>query len=235
MPAISAPPNLLVAAHGTRSAAGSATTAALVAAVAAARPDVAVSLCFLDVATPRLADALGTDPPPTVLVPLLLSTGFHVLEDIPAVVGRRPQVQVARHLGPDPLVVDVLVDRLDAARASGAVATTVLVGAGSSQPGAAEDLTRAGGQLAARLGRAVSVLTLGEDVRARLAGAPAPVEVATYLLAEGQFVDALRAAAAGVATVADPIGVHPALVTLLLARYDAALGEPGRAPRRIRR
>jgi sirohydrochlorin ferrochelatase len=213
-------PALLVAAHGTASPAGSATTAALVAAIAEARPDVPVSLCFLDVAAPRLTDALVANPVPMVVVPLLLSAGFHVLTDIPAVVAGHPQVLVARHLGPDPLIVDVLVARLAEVRATAAVATTVLVAAGSSNPAAAADVAQAAEQLGERLGRPVSVLTLGSDVRAALAGAAAPVEVATYLLAEGQFVDNLRAAASGVATVADPIGVHPALVALVLARYD---------------
>jgi len=215
-------PGLLVAAHGTASSAGSATTAALIAAVAAARPAVAVSLCFLDVAAPRLTDALAAHPGPTVLVPLLLSSGYHVLEDIPTAVAGHPQVRVARHLGPDPLVVDALVDRLAAVRATSAVATTVLVGAGSNNPAAAADIARTADLLAARLGRSVSVCSIGEDVRTALACAGAPVEVATYLLADGRFVDDLRAAAAGLATVADPIGVHPALVALVLARYDEA-------------
>ncbi len=218
-------PTLLVAAHGTKSQAGSATTAALVAALAAARPDVDVSLCFLDVAEPSLADALRVQSGPTVVVPLLLSSGFHVLTDIPAVVAGRPDVRVARHLGPDPLVIEAVFDRLAAARGPDAVATTVLVGAGSSNPAAAAELRTAASRLAERLGRPVSLLTLGEDVRAALRAAAPPVEVATYLLAEGQFVDTLRAAAAtvpGPATVSDPIGAHPALVALVLARYDEA-------------
>ncbi len=220
-----ASPTLLVAAHGTKSAAGSATTAALVAAIAEARPDLDVGLCFLDVATPSLADALRAHPEPTVVVPLLLSSGFHVLTDIPAVVAGHPQVQVARHLGPDPLVLDAVLDRLAAARGAASVATTVLAGAGSSNPAGAADLAAAAAGLAERLGRPVSVVTLGADVRAALAAAPTPVEVATYLLAEGQFVDTLRSAAAGLGravTVAEPIGVHPALVALVLARYDEA-------------
>jgi sirohydrochlorin ferrochelatase len=216
---------LLIAAHGTKSRAGSATTAALAAAVAVARPDVDVSLCFLDVARPSLADALGVHSGPITVVPLLLSSGFHVLTDIPAVVAGHPEVRVARHLGPDPLVIEAVLDRLAAARGPAAVATTLLVGAGSSNPAAAGELRTAASRLAERLGRPVSLVTLGEDVRAALGAAPAPVEVATYLLAEGQFVDTLCAAAAaapGPVTVSDPIGAHPALVALVLARYDEA-------------
>ncbi|MDT4903177.1 MAG: hypothetical protein QOH52_1193, partial [Pseudonocardiales bacterium] len=57
-----------------------------------------------------------------------------------------------------------------------------------------------------------------------MAALPRPVEVATYLLAEGQFVTNLRAAAGGLAIVSDPLGVHPALVELVWRRYDTALG-----------
>jgi sirohydrochlorin ferrochelatase len=215
-----AKPTLLVVAHGTASPAGTAGSAALVAALAAARPDVAVSLGFLDVARPRLADALAARVGPTVVLPLLLSAGYHVLSDIPSIVADFSQVRVARHLGPDALVVDALVSRLAEVGGSAAVATTVLVWAGSSNPTAAAEVTQAAEQLSERLGRVVSVLSVGADVRAALDALPAPVEVATYLLAEGQFVDNLRAAASGLATVADPIGVHPALVALAWARYD---------------
>jgi sirohydrochlorin ferrochelatase len=209
---------LLVAAHGTEVAAGSATTAALGDVVRAARPDLPVSLCFLDVAAPSLTEALDAAHGPLVVLPLLLSTGYHVQTDIPAVVAGRPGIRVARHLGPDPLVVEALVDRLGASSA----ASTALVGVGSSRPEARGELDEAARLLAARLGRPVTALTLGQDVRAALQALTQPVDVATYLLAEGRFVDRLRRAADGLARVAEPIGVHPALVELVLARYDEA-------------
>ncbi|MDQ2748919.1 MAG: hypothetical protein M3Y44_05255 [Actinomycetota bacterium] len=223
-----AKPTLLLAAHGTASPAGSATTAALVAAIAAERPSVSVSLAFLDVASPRLADALAAQAGPMVVVPLLLSAGFHVVTDIPSVVAGRAQVRVARHLGPDPLVIDALAARLDEARGPTAVASTALMAVGSSSPGATAEVRQAAELLGARLGRAVPVLTAGSDIRAALKALAAPVEVATYLLADGQFVEDLRTAASGLATVADPIGVHPALVALVLARYDEAVDSPAR-------
>jgi sirohydrochlorin ferrochelatase len=215
---VSAEPHLLIAAHGTQSAAGSATTAALVAAIAAARPNVSISLCFLDVATPSLRQALDATSGPVVVVPLLLSTGYHVQTDIPAIAAGRPEVRVARHLGPDPLVISALVDRLGPAPAT----STVLIGIGSSRAAARADFDVAAGLLSSRLGRAVSVVTMAEDVRAALSALPPPVQVATYLLAEGRFLDSLRRSAEGIATVAEPIGVHPNLVSLVLARYDQA-------------
>ena len=211
-------PRLLVVAHGTASPQGSATTARLVDAIRTARPHIAVELCFLDVVTPRLGDVL--DDRATVAVPLLLSTGYHVQTDIPAAVAPFPAVRVSRHLGPDPLLVDVLLDRLPAPPATGG--SVALVGAGSSRPEAGEELAAMGALLGARLGSAVRVLTLGEDVHAALEQLPAPIRVATYLLTEGRFVTSVRAAADGIAAVADPLGVHPALVRLVWQRYDEA-------------
>ena len=211
------PPRLLAVAHGTASAAGSATTHGLVDAIRVARPRTAVDLCFLDVAEPRLPNML--DERPTVVVPLLLSTGYHVHSDIPGALERYPHARVARHLGPDPLLVDALADRLGALAPGDSV---VLVGAGSTRPEAADELADMGRLLGGRLGHAVRVLTLGDDVRAVLATTPQPVRVATYLLADGQFVTSLRKAADGLATVADPIGVHPSVVQLVWQRYDDA-------------
>jgi sirohydrochlorin ferrochelatase len=214
-------PRLLAVAHGTASAAGSEMTARLVDAVRAARPEIPVDLCFLDVVEPRLADAL--DDRPAVVVPLLLSTGYHVQTDIPAAVAGRPAVRVARHLGPDPLLADVLVDRLPSAT-GGSVG---LLATGSSRPEAAVELAAMADLLSRRVHVEVQVITLGEDVRAALERLPRPVRVATYLLAEGQFVTTVRAAADGVATVADPLGVHPALVRLVWQRYDEAVEAAG--------
>jgi len=211
-------PRLLVVAHGTASAAGAATTARLIDAVRAARPSTPVALCFLDVVDPRLAAVL--DERPTVLVPLLLSTGFHVQTDIPAAVEPHLATRVARHLGPDDRLVSVLLDRLGPVPAGARVA---LVGAGSRRPDARAELDETGRRLAARLGREVTVLTMADDLPTRLADL-APVAVSTYLLAEGQFVDTLCAAADGLGPVAPPLGVHPELVHLVWDRYDAALG-----------
>jgi sirohydrochlorin ferrochelatase len=233
---------LLLVAHGTRSAAGSATTSRLVDAIGDLRRDVSVRLCFLDVARPSLAEALAQTRAPTVLVPLLLSTGYHTVTDIPRAVAGRSDVQIAAHLGPDGLLVDVLVDRLAAVRSGGPADRTILVGAGSSHAEAVTELARTADLLAARLDRRVDVLTMASDLPAEFAAASGRVEVATYLLAEGQFVDTLRSAAqkGGSAaqervSIAEPLGVHPALVSLVWARYDAALGrvtEPSAARRR---
>jgi sirohydrochlorin ferrochelatase len=206
---------LLLAAHGTRSAAGSSTTAAVAAAVQAARPDVAVELCFLDVAAPSLAHALDAlVGRQVVVVPLLLSAGYHVHTDIPRIVAGRSSVRVARHLGPDPAVIQAVAQRL--AEADGAAAPVLLAAVPSSQPSARVEVADAATRLAARLGQPVTVLPLGGEPEL-----PAtPFAVAVYLLAEGGFLNSLRARVAGRAVVADPIGAHPAVIALAWARYD---------------
>lgn len=206
---------MLLAAHGTRSPAGSATTAAVAAAVQALRPDVPVELCFVDVAAPSLPDALDAlTGRPIVVVPYLLSAGYHVHSDIPRIVAGRADVQVARHLGPDPAVVAAVAQRL--AEAGGAVGSVLLAAVPSSQPSARAEVDEAAAGLAGRLGQPVSVLMLGGVLDLP----HAPFSVAVYLLAEGGFLDGLRSAVGGRAVVADPIGVHPAVIELAWARYD---------------
>jgi sirohydrochlorin ferrochelatase len=215
---------LLLTAHGTASPSGSATTAALCESIRAARPEQPVEVCFLDVVRPSLSEALdrlrGRE---ITVVPLLLSAGYHVLTDIPTAVAGRSGVRVSRHLGPDRLLVSALAERLDAVRGSTVPRSTVLVGVGSSRPDAAADVDATARMLSEHLGRDVRTATLSADLRSRLMQLTPPVEIATYLLAGGEFHEGLRQAAAGIATVAEPIGVHPALVQLVLQRYDETL------------
>lgn len=219
-------PTLLLAAHGTASSVGAATLASIASAVAAARPSVPVGLCFLDVASPSLSTALAGLAGPVVVVPLLLSSGYHVLTDIPSVVARFAAVRVARHLGPDPVLADVLASRLAALPGSGAVRSTALVCVGSTRGAARDEVSAMAALLAARVGRPVSVVPLFGDVRAALAARDGPVSVATYLIAEGAFLGGLRAAVSGLGEMTEPFGPDPALVDLVLQRYDEAVGAP---------
>jgi sirohydrochlorin ferrochelatase len=215
-------PRLVAAAHGTRSAVGLATLAALADRIRAARPGVDVVLCYLDVLEPSLAVTLAAWHEPTVVVPMLLSTGYHVTQDIPHIVAGRPDVRVAGRLGPHPLLTTALVDRL-ADAPGGDAAQVALVASGSRHPAAADDLTTAADDLARGLQRPVAPVTLDANPTARLADLDRAgiVAVATYLLAEGFFADEVRRVAAG-RPVTAPIGAHPAVVDLIWRRYDEA-------------
>jgi sirohydrochlorin ferrochelatase len=217
-----AAPRLIAAAHGTKSAAGLATLAVLADRLRDARPGCDVDLCYLDVLQPSLRSLLDGRPGASVVVPMLLSTGYHVVSDIPSVTAGRADIQVADRLGPHPLLSTALVDRL--AQVGGAGADRLaLVGSGSSHPGAAADLAGAAAGLADRLQRTVVPITLDADPAAQIAelSRRGTVAVATYLLAEGFFADQVRAAAPGL-PVAAPIGAHPAVVDLVWQRYDEA-------------
>lgn len=212
------PPALLAAAHGTRSPAGLATTRALIEHVRALRPDIEVDLAYLDVALPRLPSRLVALTGPIVVVPVLLSAGYHVVDDIPATA--RGRARVARHLGPDPVLTQVLVERLAAADGTSAD-SVALVASPSRRASAVADLAVAAGDLSKVLSRPVHHFFVGSGLPDALSALPGRVAVATYLLGEGFFLDTLRtaASAAGVAAVADPLGAHPAIAALIVQRY----------------
>lgn len=214
---------LLATAHGTRSAVGAATVRALIGQVRQQRPDVPIDLCYLDVQQPRLGDSLSVLQGMAVVVPLLLSSGYHVVDDIPATAAGR--AVVARPLGPDPVLTSVLAERL-AVAGGGSADVVALVASPSTRASAARDLSAAASSLAAALDRPVHALTVGDSLAASLAALPGRVSVATYLLSEGYFYDTLRAAAHDVPVsppVSTPLGAHPAIASLIEARYDEAL------------
>ncbi|KQY31476.1 MULTISPECIES: sirohydrochlorin chelatase [Nocardia] len=125
--AVSAPrgaggPALIAVAHGSRDPRSAATMAAVVAEVAAARPDIPVRLAFLDLSAPSVDEVVDdlaaqghTD---VIVVPLLLGSAFHARVDLPALLAdatrrhSRLQLTQAPVLGPDPLLISALADRV---------------------------------------------------------------------------------------------------------------------------
>ncbi|MFJ9775711.1 sirohydrochlorin chelatase [Kitasatospora sp. NPDC101157] len=192
------------------------------------RPELPVQCAFLDLNRPPLRDALhqlrGERP---VLVPLLLSTGYHVRVDIPAAVAAAglPISRVARALGPHPLLARALAARLAETGAT-PEAPVVLASAGSSDPAAIADTTRMAHLLARHLGRPVTPAHLsaaaptphGAVAALRTAG-HRDVAVATYLLAPGFFA---RRAATTARWTSPPLAAHDAVARLILHRYDEA-------------
>ena len=101
---------------------------------------------------------------------------------------------------------------------------TLMVGAGSTLPSARAELAEAARLLGEQLRAEVLVRTIADDL-AELAREPTP-QVATYLLAEGQFTGELQKALPD-RPVAARIGTHPALIELILQRYDASAAPRG--------
>jgi sirohydrochlorin ferrochelatase len=225
-----AAPTLLAISHGTDSVRGRALVGGLVAAVRARFPDTRGG--FVDVLQPDVTAVLSKLPPgaPAVIVPLLLSAGYHVRVDLARAARRadRPVV-VSGALGPDDGLVALLTRRLQEA---GVVADDelVLAAAGSSDVAAVADCHDTAHRLAARLGRGVRIGFLSAAsprlpeavVAARSTGRR--VAVATYLLAPGYFLGLVEAAGADVvaAPLLDGGPVPDELVDAVLARYRVA-------------
>lgn len=236
-------PALVGISHGTSSPEGRRAVRGLHDAVARAaaqrHPDgtPSVRLGHVDVEQPDVPATLASlaDGEPAVVVPLLLSAGYHVYVDLTEAVEdetSRPVV-LAGALGPDDRLAAVLVRRL---REAGLKDDDriVLAVAGSSDRRAVDDCVEQARRLAAASGRAVSVGYLSA-AEPRLPEAVAAargslgdnrrVAVANYLLAPGYFDDLVRAAGADVTAAPLLVPDEPApqeLVDVVLDRYAAS-------------
>jgi sirohydrochlorin ferrochelatase len=232
-------PALVGISHGTSSPVGQAAVAGLVKAVAEARGDLAVSAGFVDVQQPDVPATLdevehGLDG---VVVPLLLSAGYHVHVDLRRALGAQSTrtTVLAGALGPDDRLVTVLVRRLlDSGLRRGD--RVVLACAGSSDARAVADCHEMGARLSRALGLDVRVGFISaayprlpvaiELERAEVPGAR--VLVSTYLLAPGYFADLASAAGGDVTTPPLLTAGAPApreLVDLVLDRYEKSARE----------
>lgn len=211
---------LVAVAHGSANPDAAATMSALASQVRRLAPVIDIRLAYVQHESPSLSQALDDAGENAVVVPLLLSSGYHLTTDILGSARR-----VAGPLGPDQLLVTALVSRLAHAGVP-AGTPVVLAAAGSSDPLAAGQVQAQAQLLAGELN--VDVLpayaasgspTVPEavaDLRRRTGG---PVAVASYLLAQGHFHDSL--ADAGADWVTEPLGAHPAVAALIIDRYRA--------------
>ena len=218
---------LVVAAHGTASAAGREAVEAC--ALSAARQlGVHHIVGYVDVCSPPLVDVLT---PGAVVVPLFLASGYHVRHDVPAAAATQPDVIVTPALGADPAVVEALADRVLEAVGPSALDGVALASAGSSQAAARAEVDEVAALLAERLAVPVSVAYLSgpgphlaEVCAAHRAAGRDRIAVASHLLGPGVFLD--RARSLGREAVAIAVGAelatHPAISGLVAARYRAA-------------
>lgn len=222
-------PILVACAHGTSNPDGKAAILRVVEELRAARPDVTVLDAYVDVHGPELPDVVAGLPAgaPAVVVPLLLSVGYHVKVDIGRAVASRERTTAAAPLGPDPRLARVLAERLRQA-GLGPGDAVVLAAAGSSNPAASDDVESLADMLRHLVPNRVlaaygasaqpSVPDAVAELRAEEVGR---IVVASYLLAPGYFHDQL--AKAGADAVAAPLLPASEVAEIALERFDAAL------------
>lgn len=258
------PPPLLLVGHGTRCVPGEAQFSGFVqrlhTRMAARGVDVAGGL--IELAPPPVTDAtaalVARGHHAVVAVPLMLVAAGHAKGDIPAALareaGRYPGLSYgyARSLGPDPLVLTALLERLDAVLDHGdrAGAHVVLVGRGSTDPDANSEVARTarlllerattrGGALAGVEPSFISLAAPGVPAaldRTRRLGARTIVVLPLFMFAgvlPNRIVTQARTWAQHNPEVdlryAEVIGDCDLLAEAIEARYDEVLAGPVRA------
>ena len=211
---------LVTVAHGTRHPTGNEVARAVTAA-AGERLGMTSLTSYVELSEPLFADVMAALTEPAVVVPLLLSTGYHVKVDLPRAAEAAPvEVRLGPALGPDPQLALAQAERL---REAGAIPgqRVVMVAAGSQDPSAMPDLEAAVSMLAEEWGGEVALATLGGDGQ-RPAEVVRPGDaVSPYLLAPGQFAERAREESLGAGVIADVIGAHDAVVDLIVSRGRA--------------
>jgi sirohydrochlorin ferrochelatase len=223
----------LLVAHGTRNPLGVAMIGDLAAAMADAL-DEQVRVGFVDVLGPTPAEVLrSVRDEPTIVIPALLSSGYHVRADVPRYVAAsgHQRVTVTRPLGPSPELARVMLCRLLEAgwRPDDQV---VLVAAGTRDPRARGELQFTAAALSALVGHRVSIAfaapcrdgsgypSVPDVVATVRRSGNRRVALASYLLADGIFQGRLHSAGADV--VSAPLGLHPAVIRLACRRRREA-------------
>ena len=236
-----AAPALVALAHGSRDPRSAKTIKALVAEVKAMRPDLRVETAFLDLSKPsfdtvvdRLVKA-GFDE--IVVVPLLLTEAFHARVDVPSAIEAATarhaglKIRATRVLGMEAAFLEVLDVRLREALKDARVReldALVLAAAGSSDPLANQAVARLARTWGTRHKLPVTAAfassappAAGEAVRAFRAEGRRHIAVASFFLAPGTLPDraAELATEAGAVAVSKPLGAHPEVARVVLARY----------------
>ncbi len=218
-------PALLAVAHGSRNPAATDVIRKLAKQIGRLAPVLDVHVAFLGHAEPSLPAELDAAGSGAVIVPLLLSSGYHLTTDI-ADAASLAGARVAAPLGPDQLLLTALTARLNEAGVPEGT-PVVLAAAGSSDPAAMTDVEQQADLLSAQLDVPVLAAylsaarpTVPEAVAQLGERTGKPVAVASYLLAPGHFQTQLSAC--GADWVAAPLGGHPALAGLVIDRYRAA-------------
>lgn len=228
---------VLLLSHGSRDPRTAHVVSELVSAVAAGT-GMTARAAYLDFAAPTATTALArlaAEGFTTVrVVPLLFTPGYHLIHDVPRAVAdsgaaRRLNVSVAPSLlsggrRQRELLLTALAERLIQAGSDGYVDGLVLASAGSGLPKARQAVEDLAGDLGRSSGLPVELAFASAGTRTPTQALEALADkgvqspaVASLFVAPGRLTDSVFAACPDL-PVADPLGVSPAFVELLVAR-----------------
>lgn len=176
---------------------------------------------YVEDRTPSLQSVVDAAREPSVVVPLLLSTAHHLLQDLPLVAaGSAHRVSVTPALGPHPLIAAAQASRLIAAGARPGQ-PVVMVALGSSDPSVDQHLARAAALLADSWTGPVELATLHGHGRRVEEVVGRGMVVSPYLLTPGEDAERVRdeSLAAGALLVAEVIGAHRFVADLVARRF----------------
>jgi sirohydrochlorin cobaltochelatase len=235
---------LLGVAHGSKDERSQQVVRDLLGLAEQQRPGLRTASAYIDNATPSIAAAIAELVADGVMdvavVPLLLTPASHSKTDVAGSVQAarvaHPGVRFryGRPIGPHPVLVDVLAQRLTEAGVT-ASDPVVVVANGALDPDANAQVAATARLLWERAGylsvdiafASATKPTLAEALdRVRRLGAERAA-VAQYFLAPGRLPTAIekRAVTDGLEVlVSQPLGAHQDIAGLVLERYDEALG-----------
>lgn len=222
---------LIACSHGTNDRAGQDAVRRLIDDARTMLPEVRVVAAVVDVEQPQIDEVIAQEAAEddVIVVPLLLSVGYHTAVDITRAVDAHANAHQVGPLGTHPLIADVLVDRLVAALPEGWLSGdhVVLAAAGSSNPAASADVEA----VAARLRSLIPVpVTVGyasastprirDAVETARTDGAVRVIVASHVLAPGFFAGLI--AGAGADIVSRPLAPDARIAQVIVDRYRAA-------------
>ncbi len=207
---------LVLLAHGSPDARHAQTIQSVADAVAERGLDCVAA--FLDHNAPHIGDLARAGD---VVVPMLLTDGFHRVNDIPALAAVVSACEFTEPLGADQALIPALEARLIEAGA-GAKDAVVLAWAGSTREAARRDIDALAKHWQKASGRAI-ITAAPHDVESRVVamrGSRGAVVVSTFLLADGVLADRIAAAGVrgGAAQVGAALGDRPEVSEVVLAR-----------------
>jgi sirohydrochlorin cobaltochelatase len=235
---------LLGVAHGSKDDGSQQVVSDLLLAAERLRPGLRAVPAYIDNASPSIASAIDdlvhegvTD---IAVVPLLLTPASHSKTDVAGAVQAArvahpdARIRYGRPLGPHPVLVDVLAQRLSEAGATPSD-PVVLVANGALDPDANAQVAATARLLFERAGYASVDIAFASATkpslpealdRLRRLGAERAA-VAQYFLAPGRLPTAIekKAVVQGIEVlVSQPLGAHENIATLVVERYDEAIG-----------